>query len=166
MIVVLLHLESVSYLVSDEPPPLHLAAGIVVGIVVGAGIVAAVAEIVVVAGIAAVVAGIAASPGIVVEAGTPVVVVYLRMQVGWAVVKVEKGICSTVVVEAVGISAEEVEVEIVAVEVEAGMFVGEVEAVGTFAGEVEAGMFVEEVEVGMLVWQVGLAEQVVVGKFA
>jgi len=42
-------------------------------------------------------------------------VVYLRMQVGWAVVKAEKGICSTVVVEAVGMSAEEVEVEIVAV---------------------------------------------------
>merc|ERR1719481_1838168 len=92
-----------------------------------------------------VVAEIAALPGIVVEAGTAVVV-YPRMQVGWAVVKAEKGICSTVVVEAVGMSAEEVEVEIVVVEVEAGMFVG-------------------EAETGMVVWQVGLAEQVVVGKF-
>jgi len=53
MIVVSLHLESGSYPVSDEPPPLHLAAGIVVGIVVEAGIVAVVAEIVVVAGIVA-----------------------------------------------------------------------------------------------------------------
>jgi len=33
-------------------------------------------------------------------------VVYLRKQVGWVVVKTEKEICSTVVVEAVGISAE------------------------------------------------------------